>query len=228
MFGAPKIAKSQRPDKSFYTLYNPHTISYSDIRWTSSSYKILSIDPGVKNLAIAVETRPYPSGKITLEWFSRYTLSPLISLDENGFEIVTYKEINMLFDEHIDLLLSVNIIVIERQLPFNYKTIRISQHIISYLMLKLANIPSLPVIFEVDPKMKTKLLGYIGDGTKRSIKEWAVEKAISLLKIRDDEVSIKSILTERNHRGVKKADDLADTLCMIEAICVLNKLPLSL
>ena len=77
--------------------------------------------------------------------------------------------------------------LIERQLPTNYRAVRISQHIISYFLFHFKNLtPSLPMIFEVDSKLKGKQLGFSKHLNERGLKLWSVDYAKSLLVKRQD------------------------------------------
>jgi hypothetical protein len=68
--------------------------------------------------------------------------------------------------------------------------------------------PSGPLIAEVDPKLKSKILK-APKGV--DLKKWSVEEAVKILKGRDDDNSIKII------EKTKKKDDLADTVCQSQA-----------
>ena len=51
-----KTPKSQLPDKNEFTIYNPHTIDLEKKNWPDV-VKVISIDPGIRNLALRVESR---------------------------------------------------------------------------------------------------------------------------------------------------------------------------
>src|SRR5437016_1840588 len=76
MFGKPKTAKSQQPDKSKFTVYIPYTseedefyenIDFAVKKWLEESGKnyiqVVSIDPAIKNYGFRIERR-YMTGKI--------------------------------------------------------------------------------------------------------------------------------------------------------------------
>jgi hypothetical protein len=106
-------------------------------------------------------------------------------------------------------------IIIERQLPQNYKTTRIAQHTITYFCLRIRDTPLLAAIVEVDPKLKGKILGAPKGINDKQLKTWAVEKARELLTIRGDTFSLGVLDCFRN-----KQDDLSDTVCQIEALVI--------
>ena len=219
----PKVAKSQQPAKTPYTEYYPHSISFEHRDWNQGYYQILSIDPagrGCKNLGIRIERRPGPndSGFITSELFETVTLVDA-SLTDSTSCCQLYDILTNYLDSLWDLLLQTHLIIIERQLPENYWGIRISQHIISYLLIKLKDAPLLPMILEIDPRLKGKQLGIPSGLGKKEYKSRLIEKARELLSMRGDIVSSK--ILER----YKKKDDIADTVCQIEAVFVYFKWP---
>ena len=219
----PKIAKSQQPAKTPYTEYYPHSISSEYRDWNQGYYQILSIDPagrGCKNLGIRIERRPGPndSGFITSELFETVTLVDS-SLTDSSSTCNLYDTLTNYLDSHTDLFQQTHIIIIERQLPENYWGIRISQHIISYFLVKLKDAPLLPMILEIDPRLKGKQLGIPSGLGKKEYKNRLIEKARDLLSIRGDTFSSK--ILDR----YKKKDDIADTVCQIEAVFLYFKWP---
>ena len=96
-------------------------------------------------------------------------------------------------------------------MPFNYKATRIAQHTLTFFMIQLKNLPQLPMIFEIDSKLKGKELDAPKTLNKNGLKEWAVQIATQLLKQRNDNKGLDILYSNR------KKDDLADTLCQIEA-----------
>ncbi len=219
----PKIAKSQQPAKTPFTEYYPHSIGSENRDWNQGYYQILSIDPagrGCKNLGIRIERRPGPndSGFITSELFETMTLVDG-SLTDPSSICHLYDTLTHYFDTHYDLLKQTHIIIIERQLPENYWGIRISQHILSYLFLHLKDAPLLPMILEIDSKLKSRQLGIPSGLGKKEYKRRLIEKAKELLSVRGDTFSSK--ILER----YKKKDDIADTVCQIEALFLYFKWP---
>ena len=51
-----KIPKSQKPFGNEYTAYNPHSVDLEKRDW-SDKIQVISIDPGIRNLALRVESR---------------------------------------------------------------------------------------------------------------------------------------------------------------------------
>lgn len=219
----PKAPKSQQSDKTPYTAYNPHSVRLTDDRWDDYDYyRVVSIDPGTKNFAIRVEKRPKIADdfQIKTELYERLRLTD--GVDEE-MQCSIYTVLTDFLDEHLHLFLDCHYIIIERQLMQNYRTVRISQHVLTYFMIKLKDKPSLPIILEIDPKLKGKQLGAPKGITERQLKQWSVEKATELLGWRGD-----SLALDKLKKSKTKADDLADTVCQIEAVFSYLGLPVTL
>lgn len=220
-----KTPKSEAPDKGPLTIYNPHTYSleYRQINWTQNYYRIVSIDPGRKNLSMRIELRPKDTlhNKIITEVAFRIDLGDP-KTDEINNECDIYSICNNVLDKYLELMINSHFVIIERQLPVNYRMVRLSQHIVSYFLFKLQDNLLQTIIMEVDPKLKSKELDAPKNLNKKGIKAWAIEKAIELCKIRDD----KYCLDIMEKAGSKK-DDISDTLVQIEAVFIYLGLPIT-
>ena len=117
------------------------------------------------------------------------------------------------------LILECHYVIIERQLAENYRAVRISQHTITYFLVQLKNSTLNPIIIELDSKVKGGQLGGAMGLSSKQLKAWAVEKAISILTMRNDSFSL-DILNK-----IKKKDDLADCVVQLDALCSMWKLP---
>ena len=208
-----KIIKSESPDKTPYTVYYPHTKPDTERVWTQPYYQFISIDPAKKNYAIRIERR-YFNGWITTVVFDKVSIE-CVEITEGVSICKTYDVLTTFLDKYIEHYKDCHFILIERQLPQNYQASRIAQHTISYYSIKLRDKDLLPTIIEVDPKLKGKVLGAPKGITDKQLKSWAVEKATELLTIRNDKFALEVLDFFR-----KKRDDLSDTVCMIEAICI--------
>lgn len=213
MFGKKKIAKSQKPDTAPYTLYNPHHKDLNSRKWNPDYLRICSIDPAPDNCAVRVETRPKHAGVqdfITCQLFTKVGFREEVSTE--GYNLI-YQTITNFFDSHLALLKTCHLIVMERQqVPENYRSTRIGQHILSYILFRLSDAPLLPIIMELDPKLKGKRLG-APPLNYNGLKKWSTEKATELLTRRQDEYSLGILTTFKT-----KKDDLSDTVCQIEAL----------
>lgn len=209
--------KKPKVDKTPYTIYNPHTIPVSERKWDQGYYQVVSVDPATKTYTIRVERR-YFTGQIIPLHFVKVKLNP----DPDATLMCTaYDNLTNLLDSLMPLFEESHMFMVERQPPVNYKTVRISQHTLSYFMIKMKNRPLLPLIIDVDPKLKGKQLGAPKGINEKQLKIWAVEKATELLLKRGDHYSLDII-----HKTTKK-DDLADTVCQIEAVFGFLRLPLT-
>lgn len=207
-----KIAKSESPDKNPYTIYYPHNIPVSERQWTQPYFQFVSIDPARKNYALRIERR-YHNRWITPIVYDKTSIE---SAREEGDTPIcdTYQTLTAFLDKYDKFYDECHFVIIERQLPQNYKATRIAQHSISYFSLRLHNKPLLPAIIEVDPKLKGKILGAPKGISDKQLKTWSVEHSRHLLSIRKDEFSLRVMDHFKN-----KQDDLGDTVNQIEAIC---------
>jgi hypothetical protein len=227
MFHAPKIPKTQKPDKTPFTLHNPHTLDLRCRAWPKV-IRFLSIDPGTDNYAIRVEERC-----IDKDTFTNTSVKTLLSTNnhlkrkyQSPYEddqnyLPLYRILTDILDENLELFLTCHIVVVERQMPFNYKASRVMQHTLTYFFVKMKDNYNLPLILEVDPKLKGKELMAPKTLNSRGLKEWAIEKARHLFMLRGDKLGLELLETE------KKQDDVADTACQIEALCSYLGYPLT-
>jgi hypothetical protein len=212
MFSKPKLAKSQQPDKTPFTIHDPHTcnVEHREELWEKEKYiQVASIDPAVKNLALRVEKR-YRTGTISPLVFVKVDINPVAD-DENN--CTAYKKLSAFLETYKSDLINCHYVLIERQLPENYRAVRISQHTITWFMEHLKNNSVLTLIYEVDPKLKGRQLGASSNLNKRGLKQWAVEEATKILQQRNDQVSLAIM-----KKAGKKQDDLGDTIVQIEAL----------
>ncbi len=222
MFRNP-IPKTQRPGKARYIIHNCHSPEIIAGRnWNSQDYyRFVSIDPGRANLAIRIEKRSkLKGGPIITEILDKYDIMKY-EVDEEGISDL-YQITNAILDKYRDLILHTHIILVEKQMPFNYKAVRISQHIISYFICLLRNNPLAPLIIEMDSQLKTNMLK-AGKLNKQEVKKWAKTIGRELLETRNDKNGLELLDTTKG-----KLDDLCDTIVQIEAICILFGLPVTI
>jgi len=209
-----KVPKTQAPDKSNYTIHHCHSTD-KPIEWNNRKdyFRIMSIDPGKKNFCFRIELRNSETEEIITEVFEKIDL---IGDQNHDRVIIDYigRNVISILNKYINLILNCHIVIIERQLQINYKMVRFSQHVISYLMMILRDNSLKTVILEIDSKLKTKQLGATKGLGKKEIKTWAIEKAYAILNERNDTKSIK--IMDKAQKS--KKDDLADTVIQIEAV----------
>lgn len=217
MYGK-KTPKSEEPYKSVFVGHNPHIVSLSERRWTDP-IRVISVDPGVTNYAIRVEERSIRvAGPIKTLLFDKIGLKKQDQELSSEFITPVYSFVTQFLDRHLELFKTCHMVIIEKQLPQNYRAICMSQHTLTYFMTHLANIvPNLAMFFEVAPQLKGRELGAPPHLNERGIKLWAVEKATELLTERGDRKGLE-ILARKVGGKKEKKDDLSDTVCQIEAL----------
>ena len=89
-------------------------------------------------------------------------------------------------------------------------------------MIHLKNLKPLAMICEIDSKLKGKELGASNHLNERGIKAWAIKKAKELSTKRRDYDALEIL-----NKHKKKADDLSDTICQIEAFFSYKEWPLT-
>jgi len=207
-----RIPKSQQPEKSLYVIHDPHDPGYHR-DWSDEPYlKFVSIDPGRTNFAIRVSLRPQKVGKIVPLLFDRVNFNDLITDDEVGTSRL-YTEITAWLDRERGRLESPHVVIIERQLPINYRTVRVSQHVLTYFLIACRNNAVRTLIFEVSPCLKGRMLGVPRGINEKQLKAWTVTTARAILTRREETSSLAILDQER------KQDDLADTIVQEEALC---------
>ena len=174
--------------------------------------RIVSIDPARGNFSIRVEERIPPllprakrdttPRKIRMLLYQTWRDFSHKSKDQT----LVYMELYQRLDKYRDLLSSCHLLIIEKQLPRNYKAIRLSQHTISWFLLRTES-----MVVEIPSSMKTRVLGAPKKMSYYNTKKWGVAKAKEILTQHEDKESL--LILEAD----KKPDDLADTVCQLEA-----------
>jgi len=142
----------------------------------------------------------------------------------------TYHNMTDLLDQYVDYWDQCDAFVIEKQMSFgkrhNTMALKLGQHCWSYFAFKYSRFKK---IVEFPAYHKTQILGAKkleknnkkGNLKYTSIdkparKKWSVEKAMDILKSRNDFDTIKNLTSAR------KRDDLADVLCQLQAFKILT------
>lgn len=218
-------AKAPTSPKPPYVVFNPHTLPPLV---SSESYCkdwdvtiVTTIDPGIINCCIRQAIRCNKTSQITthmqiLSNFNHKSLNE--KKDTNllpgetqsssvGMDTKYYVNACSILDEYIEHIQMSHYIVIESQLTINPDLVRMSQHIITYLMIKTKDKGLRPLICEIDSHLKSRMLGAPTKMKKPQLKLWCKNKAIEILESRGDLVNVKLI------KEAKKADDHGDTVC---------------
>ena len=217
-----KIPKCQKPHSGEFTAHAFHTINLEERDWPDV-IKIISIDPAIRNLAIRVESRGIRSSNYPIKTlvFDKLHIKEIDRKVEDNVDSL-YLLVTKFLDKYLDIFKSCHMVLIERQLAINNKASRISQHLLTYFMIHLRDLPTLPMIFEVDPKLKGRELGASSHLNERGLKLWSVDVCKSILTKRKDYDGLEIL---EKHK--KKADDLADCVCQIEALFSFQGWPLT-
>ena len=199
---ANTIPKSQLPDlKLKYVEHYWHDKPKEERKWNENFIQIVSVDPASKNLAINI-SRKYINGMTTPVLFTKIDLTVNDTQSE-------YDYLLKFLESHRSLLLQTHVYCIERQLPQNYKMVRIAQHLITYIMTICLNNHLLPSIYEIDTKLKGQ---YLKVKKSDDVKKIGIDHAIELLTLRNDKWSLNVLNSN------KKKDDLADVIIQVEAL----------
>lgn len=150
----------------------------------------LSIDPGTASMGI------YLGNRVSHQLFETAHFKQDDEL---------YNRVTSYFEERIDLIKNVHIILIENQLPTNYKKVRLQQHILSYFLLRLVDHPC--VIFEIAPKLKAYLRPEFKVLNTEAMKKAMVPAAIELLRELGDIEGASKIEVAKT---IKARSDLSD------------------
>lgn len=206
-----------------YTLLYPHSIPLNQRKWDQDYQQIISIDPGIINLAFRVERRYEDDTVETLD-FERVKVKER-SLVESKLLITgtmssivqenTYLNIIKFLDSKEHFFEDTHIVIIERQVNDNRIAVRVDQTICTYFMLKLRNTLLLPSIILIDPNWKYTSLKAPKDVDKGL---WAVEKSLELSKERDDIGALNKFkeVAKGRLKADRKSDDIADALIQVE------------
>lgn len=210
MFHQPTIPDSQKPDKGPVTEYWAHSGAAGP--WTAGPViRVASIDPALKNFALRVEDRDVATGEVKTLVFTRKTLGQ----EFPAAQVELIKLLNLFKSVLVDC----HFVVMERQLPYNYRAVRISQVALTWFMIFCMDNEPLTRIYEVAPQLKSDMLPAPPKLSAREVKTWSKQEAIKILTLRRDTVALAEL------KGARKTDDLADTVCQIEAFFIHQKLP---
>lgn len=217
-----KVLKSEEPDKAPFTCYYPHTININQRVWNQGYMDWISIDPAVKkNLALRVERR-HNNGHIESIVFAKCEFKEVVvmggvSVDKSFDNITTF------LDKFKPLYMTCHIFIFERQMPINYKSNRVAQHVMSYFMTLLKDSVHLPWFFEISATIKTKWLNAPANLNDTTRKTWGSKEAYKFLEWRNDSFGMQVM-----RDNWEKQDDLADTVIQIEAVCRMLGYPATL
>lgn len=126
---------------------------------------------------------------------------------EIGTEEYIFRPIISFLDKNVQLFGKCNGIIIEKQMKINYNAQIIQNFLLSYFKIEFG---SFKYIADISATRKTQTLNAPKKLNKRERKQWAIQEALEVCKLRGDTegyIRLKS----------KKADDLADSCLQLKA-----------
>lgn len=202
---APYMIFSCHDDDLESPIYNSLEVSKFYGRPDETFIQIMAIDPGIKNCGVRIERR-WSSGHVETVMLAK--LNFLIS--EAPTNTIYYTNAIKVLRTYLPIMELCQYILIESQLPINYDMVRMSSHIISFLMSQLANKGCRPLIYEVDTYFKSRILNAPPKMAKPELKKWCWEYALRILKERNDTEAYNAI------KNAGKQDDMGDCVCYCE------------
>jgi len=189
-----------------FASFNPHTRDAPVLR--NDNMIIVSIDPGIVNCGVYVNCINTKTNTETSIYMARLEFNK-----EDNHYVASINILDQL-EETEKYFSSAHYIVIESQMAISYDNTRMAQHLITYFMTKLKDQGNRPLIIEFNSQSKTRLLDCPKGMKKPQYKKWCQEKAISLLKDRNNPREEKFITCLEI---VKKGDDMGDAVCQMYA-----------
>lgn len=217
---AHKKVKDKLNSKIGHDMLTVYNVNNNVKSWSLNNVMICSIDPGEVNFAIRIEERyyGYENDGYILKCVNviYYDCTNIVGTAD----VCSYSKLSLYFDNIFTILNMCHIFLIEKQLTENYTCVRINQHVVSYLLLKLHDSPLNPTIYDLHPSLKYEVFGLMKIKMSRyERKTKSVEIARDILTTRRDAVSLNILNSFRRH-GKLKHDDLADVVTQIEAFFV--------
>lgn len=192
-------------DGEFPLMNPPHVYEFYK-RPEETFVQIAAIDIGVKNTSIAMERR-WSSGHVDVVMLLKidFTIG-----DRPITDTIYYTNSIEILRKYLPYFEMCQYILVESQLPINYDAVRMSQHILTFLMMNLANKGCKPMICEIDTYFKSRIFNAPKKMKKPELKKWCIQYAFDLLEKRGDKATLEMI------KSSGKKDDLCDTLCYCE------------
>lgn len=189
-------------------IFNPHTTDnicmLSTVNFNEIFLQAAFIDPGTVSCALRIVRFYYKINRIKVIWFGILNFGNSVEDTITGVETALSPLLQKIIYCHY--------IVIEKQLTLNLNVYRTTQYVIHYISSSIKNKGFRGIIIEVDVQLKTVFIG--GPKTAKqnggiSIKKWSKQKALDIIKRRNDKVSM-AILENSKY---KAKEDLCDTIC---------------
>jgi hypothetical protein len=217
--GQKKTPKSQKPDNVplyFHRIHTETEIDYNAL-WTQNYRQLTIIDIGYENLCRRISRRHIFPKKIELRVADKTDVR--IETDEEDYRVL-FQDIKTWLELHREEYFASHVLIIEWQLPQNYKAVRISTFILSYLMLLLEDAPLKPLLCEMRSGFKDNYYPVLKPLNQNARKAKGVEVAEEHCHLSGDMESLEIMLGSTSKKKKKKQDDVADTILMEESFCL--------
>jgi len=217
MFGVTKPPKSQKPDNAPLYFYRFHTKEVENYNafWKENYRQFAIFDIGYENLCRRISRRYFYPKKV--EPLAYDKTSVRVETDEKDFRIL-FRDVEIWLDLHREEYFRCHVIIVEWQLPVNYKAVRISTFILSYFHFLLKDAPLLPLILEMRSGFKDDYFPVLKPLNQNARKSMCEELGRQLLELQGDTYSLEIMRNGKSKRK-KKQDDYADTVLMEEVFC---------
>jgi hypothetical protein len=187
-----------------YAVFNPHTLEPV----VPHRNKIIGvfIDPAIKTCALRVAEHDISTGNV------RTMLQTLLDFRcrENDFATPgtsCFNNSSLILSNYEDYFRNSHYIILEHQCKkANPNVVRMSQHLISFIMGVVRDTGLRPLIIEIDGRLKSSMLG-LKRMPKPELKKTTTKIAVNILKERG-EIELAEFLEKPG-----KKDDMGDTVC---------------
>jgi hypothetical protein len=160
---------------------------------------IVALDPAIKNFGMSIESRSWDGEASTVSLFKFG-----VRTERKNNKTKLFTDLTKTLDEYEEWWPHISLVIVEKQMTKNPDATQIAYYATSYFLF---NCPD-AIVVEINPKLKTKVLG--GPTGYAAVKRWSVVKGKEILRERNDKFGLSQLKGE-------KLDDMTDTLVESEA-----------
>ncbi len=218
MFPTAKTPKSQKPDNVplyFHRFHTKEVVDYNAF-WTQPYRQLVIIDIGYENLCRRISRRYFLPKKVEALALDKTNVK--IETDEEDFRVL-FQDIEIFLDIHRQEYLNAHVVIIEWQLPVNYKAVRISTFILAYFYFLLKDTPLMPFILEMRSGFKDEYYPVLKPLNQNARKAKCTELGLEHYELTGDTFSLEVMEAGTSRKKKKKQDDYADVGLMEEVFC---------
>lgn len=213
-----KTPKSQKPDNAslyFYRFHDHDKVDYNTY-WEENYRQLAIFDIGYENLCRRISRRYFIPKRVEPLAYDKTNIS--LEIDDEDYRTL-FRDVETWLDKYYQDYFECHVIIIEWQLPQNYKAVRISTFILSYFLTRLKNTSRLPLLLEMRSQFKDEYYPVLKTLNQNARKSKCEELGRQLLAIQGDEYSLDIMDNGSSRKRKKKQDDFADTALMEEVFC---------